>query len=240
MTELSVVVPAYNEEKRIIPNLRNLQKTLDEIGTSYEVVVVNDGSTDKTYDVVKKFFRNKKNFRVFNYKENHGKGAAIKAGFFKTKGDLITFIDADGDLPPEQIQTFLGYLDIQKADVVIGSKRHPDSIVNYPLKRRILSRGYQLMNRILFNLPVKDTQSGLKLFRREVLEEVFPKVLIKRFAFDLEILANAHRKGYKIVEAPIRLNHNSKFNGLGIHSLFPIFVDTLAVAYRMHIKKHYD
>ena len=240
MIDLSVIVPAYNEGDKIYYNLSRMKNTFDTLGKNYEVVIVDDGSKDSTLKEAKKFSKKFKKFKVMSYKRNKGKGFAIKKGFFKTKGDLVTFIDADGDLPPKQIRTFLRYLKEYGADAVIGSKRHPDSNVDYPLKRKFLSWSYSFMNKILFNLSVKDTQSGLKLFKREVLEDVFPKTLVKRFAFDLEILANAHKRGYKIVEAPIVINHTTKFKGIGFKTIFPIFVDTIAIAYRMYIKRHYD
>ena len=195
MIDLSVVVPAFNEAERLDSNLIRMKKTFDKLPLTYEVVIVNDGSSDSTLKTAQKFSKKNKNFKTISYKKNRGKGYAVKRGFFNTKGNLINFLDADGDLPPKQIKTFLKYMKKHKADVVVGSKRHPESVIDYPLKRKFLSWGYYIMNRILFQLPVKDTQSGLKLFKREVLEDVFPKTLIKRFAFDLEILANANRKG---------------------------------------------
>ncbi len=240
MVQLSVVVPAYNEESRIYANLERLKETLKTLDLSHEIVVVNDGSKDNTLKEIWRFVKKDKNVKVVTYSENKGKGSAIKEGFLMTNGDLITFIDADGDLPSEQIKTFLDYMNKYRADVVVGSKRHPESNVNYSAKRKFLSWGYYIMNRMLFNLPVKDTQAGLKLYKRKVLEEVLPKTLIKRFAFDLEILANANKKGYKIIEAPITINHSVKFDGIGFRTIYSIFMDTMAVAYRMYIKKHYD
>jgi hypothetical protein len=129
---------------------------------------------------------------------------------------------------------------LDNADIVIGSKFHPNSVVNYPLQRRIISMGYYLLIRFLFNLPCHDTQTGLKLFKTEVLRKVFPKILVKKFAFDLEVLVNAHHLGYKITEAPIFLNSQRRYGRIGLKSVFATFWDTLAVFYRMYILRYYD
>ena len=126
------------------------------------------------------------------------------------------------------------------ADIVIGSKFHPNSIVNYPSLRRVISIGYYLIIRILFNLPCHDTQTGLKWFKREVLKKVFPRILVKQFAFDLEVLVNAHHLGYRIAEAPIALLNKRKFGRIGLKAIYVTFCDTLAIFYRMYILKYYD
>ena len=127
-------------------------------------------------------------------------------------------------------------------DVVIGSKRHPESVIDYPKRRRVLSFFYQLFVFVLFALPVRDTQVGLKLFRYEVLKKVFPKVLVKAFVFDLELLANAHRLGYQVVEAPITrtFDRENRWGNVRFRDMRNMLIDTLAVFYRMYILKYYD
>ena len=122
---------------------------------------------------------------------------------------------------------------------MIGSKRDPESKVDYPLTRRALSWCYQLMIKLLFNLNVRDTQAGLKLFKRDVLEDILPRVLVKRYAFDLELLVNANHRGYKIVEAPVEINFHFT-SGINILDIWHIFVDTMAIFYRLRILKYYD
>jgi hypothetical protein len=124
--------------------------------------------------------------------------------------------------------------------VVIGSKFHPESRVEYPRLRRIYSFIYFLLVRALFGLPVRDTQTGIKLFKREVLEHVLPRVLVKRFAFDLELLANAHHFGYKITEAPVEVNFKRVCSRLRLPAVWNVFLDTLAIFYRMRIVRYYD
>jgi hypothetical protein len=128
----------------------------------------------------------------------------------------------------------------EQCDIVIGSKRHPDSKLKYPLKRRIISAGYFFIIKLLFQMPIRDTQTGLKLFRREVLSKVFPKVLIKRYAFDLELLVLANHEGFSIAEAPVIVNYRGKYGHIKLSAIFNIFWDTMAVFYRLRINKYYD
>ena len=238
MIKLSVLMPAYNEGKRIKENLEETKRTLNSLKINYEIILINDASKDNTFKEANKV----KSIKVLSYEKNGGKGNALKYGFQFTSGDLICFLDSDLELHPSLIKSFIDIMNKTKADVVIGSKRHPDSLINYPLKRRILSWGYSTFCRLLFGLKVSDTQTGIKLFKRKVLEEIFPKILVKRYAFSLEVLVNAYKLNYKIVEAPIILNFKRAIGEkrLGFKSVFPMLLDTLAIAYRLYILKYYD
>ena len=229
-------MPMYNA-KNIVENLKEVTRTISKIEKNYEIILVNDGSTNKCYDEAKKF-RHKKIRRV-GYKKNKGKGYAIKYGFNFARGEYIVFLDSGGDLDADQIKNFIKIMDKNKADIVIGSKRHPESKVHFPLLRRIMSRTYQALNRILFNLDVKDTQVGLKLLKRDVLEEIMPKIAIKRFAFDLELLVLAKKFNFKIVEAPVVMKYQFR-STINIKAVFWILWDTAAIFYRLKILKYYD
>src|SRR5205823_5451891 len=133
-------------------------------------------------------------------------------------GAWIALVDADLDLDPASIPGYLETAARERLDFAIGSKRHPGSVVQYPRSRRVASWCYQQLNRILFRLDVRDTQVGLKVFNRRVADEVFPLLLVKRFAFDLELLAVAASLGYdRIRELPIRLAY--RFSGSGVRSV---------------------
>jgi len=238
--EISIIMPAYNEGPRIYDNISETVRTMEGMGQSYELIVVDDGSKDNTYQEVQRAAASFPNVQAVRYANNGGKGSALKYGFRYAQGDLVAFLDADLDLHPRQIKTFLEYMAKYKVDVVIGSKRHKLSQLDYPLQRRFLSTGYSLLIKVLFNLSVKDTQTGLKIFKREVLEEIIPRVLVKRYAFDLELLVNAQHRGYKIVEAPIILNFQRKFGRVGFGDIKPIAIDTAAIFYRLRILKYYD
>lgn len=234
---VSIIIPAYNEGKRICGNLLAAAKALR--GLRCEFVVVDDGSSDDTYAQARRAAKQLRNMRVVRYGKNEGKGFALKYGFRHATGNLIAFLDADMDLPPQQVLAFIKLMQETGSDVVIGSKNHPDTHLDYPLHRRIASRAYQLLLAMLFTLPLSDTQVGLKLFKREVLDAVFPRMLIKRFAFDIELLANAHRMGFKITEAPILLTKHQKFGRIKFRDVCVMFLDTMAVAYRMHVLRSY-
>ncbi len=240
--KISVIMPAYNEARHIVKNLIEVVETLSGFEYDFEVIVVDDGSPDKTYlEAAKLLSMHPERVRVVHYDENRGKGNALICGTTFAKGDYVVFLDADMDLHPSQLPTLFGIMDAQGADVVIGSKRHPASVVNYPWHRRAGSWGYYSLIRLLFGLPVKDTQTGMKVFKHTVLSRVFPRVLVKRFAFDIEVLANAHRLGYTIVDAPVTLEfQRGAFGRIKPRDIYRIMMDTAAIFYRMHIIKYYD
>jgi len=235
--KLSVIVPVYNQEDYIYRNLHEMLKTFKRYGHNFEIVLVNDGSTDKTLEEAK-LVKDKK-LRIVSYTPNRGKGFALKHGFDFVSGDVVTFMDGDLDIHPKNIINFFPYL--EDADMVIGSKRHPKSKVNYPLNRKVLSYFYHVFVNLLFNLKVKDTQSGFKLIKYNCLRDILPKVLVKRYAFDLELLVNAKKAGYNIAEAPIELQFNwGHKTGVKNGAIKGILVDTLAIAYRLYILRHYN
>ena len=175
--------------------------------------------------------------------KNQVKGHEVRIGMTKATGDYIAFIDSGMEIDPNGISMLLEHLEWYNADIICGSKRHPASQVKYPMSRKILSFGYQLLVRLMFNLQIRDTQAGLKIFRRRVLEKILPRLLVKQYAFDLEILTVASRLGFKrIYEAPIKLSYN--FSDLThastIRMIYKILIDTLAIFYRLHILRYYD
>lgn len=234
-----MVVPCYNKEDVVFETLSELKKAVCECGFEYEIVLVDDGSSDGTLAELEKFAKGNKETKVVAMRKNIGKGGALLEGFRHSHGDLVLFADADSDLPPKQIRIFLEYIDRYRADIVIGSKNHPDSIVEYPFLRRFLSRVYLIINFILFKMPISDTQVGMKLFRRQVLEYAAPRMLVKKFAYDLELLVLAHHGGFHIKEAPIELRFRG-WSGVGAMPILNIFVDTMAIWYRLKVLKYYD
>lgn len=239
---LSLIIPAYKQEKTIEKDIKNLEKVLASLSIKHEIIVVVDGYLDKTLQKIK----NVKNIdiKALGYEKNIGKGFAIKYGVERASGDIIGFIDAGMDIDPMEISIMLDIMDWNNADIVVGSKLHPESKVKYPPIRKIFSWGYRTLTHILFGFNVKDTQVGLKIYKRKVAKDVFSKIIVKRFAFDIEVLAVAHKLGYtRIFESPIKLN----FNGASSISstnfwkvIFWMMWDTLAVFYRVKILRYYD
>lgn len=239
---ISVLMPAKDEGHHIFENLVETARVFEELGYPYEIVLIDDGSTDNTFEEALRAASEGRAIRLYRCQKNHGKGHALKSGFSVARGDLIAFLDADLDLPPAQFKRLLRVMEERGADIVIGSKRHPESVVNYPVRRKILSQGYACLLLLLFGLPLKDTQSGIKLFRREPLSRIFPVVLCKQWAFDVEILANAHHLGYRIIEAPVELHFRRevRWGRVGLRTLFKTGLDTLAIFYRLRILRYYD
>jgi len=238
--KISVIVPAYNEEEAIERTVSVLSGYLDSNFDDFEIVVVSDGSRDRTFELAQKY--QSESVKVFEYQPNRGKGHALKYGFSKSCGDLVVFYDTGIDFPPSQIGDFVQLLQKTDANLVIGSKRHPQSKVNYPLVRRLVSFGAQSLVKILFNLSVTDTQVGLKVFRRKVLDEIMPRIVVRRFAFDIELLALAQHYGFEIIEAPVNLDLklSTALNFVGGNAIWKILIDTFAIFYRLKIMGFYD
>jgi len=155
-------------------------------------------------------------------------------------GAFVTFIDSDMEIAPEEIGRMLSLLRLYDADIVVGSKRHPMSQVHYPLLRRVQSAGYHRLCRILFRVKVHDTQTGLKMMRREVSRDVLRVALVKRFAFDLELLAIADHLGYrKVIEAPVTIDYAFS-STTNMSAVFWVLVDTAAIFYRLHLTRSYS
>jgi len=238
---LSILMPAYNEASSIAANVCETVETMNDLGLKFEILVIDDGSLDGTHTAASDALRAwPDHVRVVRCNRNEGKGNALICGAAYARGERVAFLDADMDLHPEQLENFLTIMSAHEADVVIGSKFHPQSKVDYPAIRRVYSLFYFMLVRTLFGLPVRDTQTGIKLFNREVLDRVLPRILVKRFAFDLELLANIHHFGYRIVEAQVTVNFKRVCSRLRLAAVWNVFLDTMAIFYRMRILHYYD
>lgn len=240
---LSIVIPAYKQEKTIVRDIKNIEKTLNDLGYNYELIIVVDGLLDNTYKNANRLKSQK--IKVIAYEKNEGKGHALRYGMMNAKGDIVGFIDSGMDINPRGLTMLLSHMEWYNADIIVGSKLHPVSRVNYPFYRTVLSWGYRLLTRILFGFKVKDTQVGLKFFKGKVLKNVLPRLLVKRYAFDIEILAIAYSLGYKrIYEAPVEINFNRVNSSIISSTLWKTIMlmiwDTAAVFYRLKILHYYD
>lgn len=236
---LSVVVPAFRQAGTISQELVALDLWLQKHVSSHEIIIVVDGNADQTLKAIKENVH-VQNLRVECFAHNQGKGVALRHGLGLATGKLVAFIDSGGDVRLDDLAIMLAEFRLHHADIVIGSKRHSLSEVSYPLVRQIYSRVYQILNRLLFRLRVRDTQVGLKMFRREVLEAVLPRVLVKQFAFDLELLVIARHLGFRrIVESPVTMRYGYT-STVGWRSVWQTLWDTLAVFYRLRILHWYD
>ncbi len=240
--KFSLIVPVYKQEKTIKRDLQHILEVLSTLNMPYELIAVVDGNVDKSMSEAKKI--KDSHVIVTGYKTNRGKGYAVRYGFARATGTMIGFIDAGGDLSPDAIPLYIDLFRWHNADIVIGSKRHPDSKVSYPQIRRFISWVYQIIIRILFHLNIRDSQVGIKLYRRQVLEKVLPRLLVKKFAFDIELLSVANYLGFtRIIEAPVSLSYkfNSTITSVSFWKIaFSTLRDTLAVYYRLYIRHYYD
>ncbi len=230
--KISVILPAFNEGAVIADRVREIARTFS--GRDYEIIVVDDGSTDDTLSWAQQVSAENTGARVIHYAPNRGKGFALRQGFLNSTGELIAFLDADRELDPHQLITFETMMKQDGADAIIGSKMHPESRLNYPSIRRAVSYGYFVLVHSLFGLPIHDTQTGIKLFRREVLEQLLPHMQVDRFAFDLELLVAAHLYGYSIVEAPVIVAFGNDSMSIAelIRASLNVARDTARVFYR--------
>lgn len=243
---ISIVIPAYIAEKFVVKTLSRVERALDDVRYPYEIICVVDGGADKTFENAFDFARSKKGkIKVFGYKKNMGKGYAVRFGMEKARGDVIGFIDAGVEINPNGISMLLEHLEWYDADVIVGSKRHPASKVYYPWQRKILSFGYQMIVKFLFGLNVRDTQSGIKFYKREIIKKILPKLTVNSFAFDIEMLSVANMLGYKkIYEAPIESKMDFSSSTIAtkgfIKTSWYTLVDTLGVYYRLNILHYYN
>ena len=203
---LSLIIPAYNEEKKLPKTLTEVDSYLRTRDYDYEILVVNDGSGDKTVEIAKNLIPGIKNLRVTGYNRNQGKGYAVRFGMMEAKGDFRLFSDADNSTSVDQVEKM--WPEIEKgADIVIGSRDIKGAVLDPPqpwIRQMLLGEGFKLFRKLVLGLwKIEDTQCGFKCFSKEAAENIFPKCRISRFAFDPEILIIAEKMGYEIKEIPV-------------------------------------
>jgi glycosyltransferase involved in cell wall biosynthesis/O-antigen/teichoic acid export membrane protein len=235
--DLTLVLPSYNPGPRLRAHTEDTLATLRHTGVRFELICVSDGSTDGA-DAGLEALGPEVN--VVRLPENAGKGHALQVGFALARGSYVGFIDGDGDIPAAVLGRFVDCIRSELPDILVGSKRHRDSDVVYPPLRRVYSTGFQLLTRALLGLKVKDSQSGLKIARREVIEATLPVVQESGFTFDLEFLGIAHRLGFnKVVELPITIRDRFT-TSISVHAVWTMFLDTVGLAWRIRVARHYD
>lgn len=200
---LSVVVPAHNEARRIGATLARLVEGLPQHAERFEIVVVDDGSTDGTTEIVEREFAGRA--RVVRRPVRGGKGAAVRAGVLAAQGEWILMTDADLSIPLDELARLAERT--VRAPIVIGSKRAPGNSIEYPFLRRVVGGGGQLLIALFVVRGFHDTQCGFKLYRADVARELFAASRVDGFGFDFEVLFLARRLGYAVEEVPVRVEH---------------------------------
>lgn len=227
---ISVLMPAHQLESTIGPNVERVAAVIAEWHDS-EIIVIDDGSTDDTRGFADKAAAGTDNVAVVGYEVNRGKGGALQEGFKYATGQTIVFLDADLDLPPEQLPDFLDRFKDLGVDALVGAKRSAMVPGRYPALRRLLSIAFATVNRILFRLPVRETQTGLKAFKRQALEQTLPELETVRYAFDLELLVRIRKARGTMAEAPVTLAPDSS-SGLSLSTLWEMGRDTVRIWWR--------
>ena len=232
---LSIVVPAYNEGEHIYENLNIIDKSISRITPDYEIVAVNDGSKDNTGAEVARAASENPHIRDCGYEVNRGKGGAVTWGINNSRGDIVGFLDADLDLNPEMFAGYVKAMEDTGSDIVIGSKMHKDSKLEYPFARKVFSLCYYIMLKVLFGLKCHDTQTGIKLYRGDLIRK------LDGFAFDIELLALANKCGAKLLEMPVELNftRGQSFGRIKFKDVWKMFTDTWKIWWDLRIRKKY-
>jgi len=232
---ISVIIPVHNEESKIHSLLAHIREILSETLLQYEIIIINDGSTDNTERVVSEEGKLDNRIKLLSYKENTGKGHAVKMGVLNSNGDIVCFLDGDLDISPSEIKNYIKGL--EGCDLVIASKAHPLSIISAPFIRKMLSRMFNILVRLAVGINIKDTQSGLKIGNGNALRQIFNVMLVKRYAFDVEMLAIASKLNLKIKESPIEITLDCSFK---FREILNMFVDVLGISYRLRIIRFYQ
>jgi len=205
--DISLIIPVYNEERRIKNSLTTVQALLAQQPYSAEVILVNDGSVDNTGAVIAQLIEGRENFRLLESSPNKGKGHAVRQGMLAARGKVVGFLDADLSTPVSEVNNVLNWLEAhQEYDGVIGSRGLPESHIEVfqPKSRQIAAKIFKLMVRVCYGLwEYQDTQCGFKFFRGEVARAIFGHQKVDGFPFDIEVLCLAKKMGYRLYEMPI-------------------------------------
>jgi glycosyltransferase involved in cell wall biosynthesis len=230
-----IILPVKNESSTIEKTATELSSWCSSyFGEQYKILYIDDASTDSTLEKIVQLKDKKISIRKNQF--DRGKGSTLKTGFIISSliyelkpDDLIIFMDGDGQINPVEIKVFLNLMNIYNSDVVIGNKRHLFSITNYSFFRRIISNTYNLMIRILFGFEYRDTQCGIKIFRKETLDAVIDKVSCKQFAFDVELIVALREAGFRISDAPVKIKPQKNIGSVSKWNIFRTFIDTLII-----------
>ncbi len=207
--DISIVIPAYNEAKKLPLFLKQLISYCIHSKKVYEIIIVDDGSYDKTFEIAESYKVNFCNLHTIKIRKNRGKGHAVKRGILKSNGEICLFLDADGSTCPEEIEKNIHYILEKNYDIFIGSRalKDKEQILKVKWYRKLMGKIFNFFVHAFFLEDIKDTQCGFKMFKKEVVRPLFSRSYLQGFGFDIEILYLAHKMGYKVKEGPISWHH---------------------------------
>jgi len=202
---LSLIVPCFNEAKLIGKNIEEITRFLHSKGIEFEIIIANDGSSDETVSVVAEMAAENQRIRIIDSFKHEGKGAALSRAFLHSRYEILAFIDADLEIAIHYLWPLFKMVRNGK-DIAIASKGLGSVNENRSIKRRLATKGYNLLVRWLLNSKLSDHQAGLKVFRREVLLDILNQMYNPGWTWDTEVLIRAQKKGYSIAEYPVQTN----------------------------------
>ena len=236
---LSVIVPAFNEEKNIEKTVRSIFNYLKSKNIEHEIIVVTDGSTDRTNDIIRLLKTELSTLELVEFEKNRGKGFAVKTGMLKARGDFRLFSDADNATTIDHIEKMMPYFKEGYGVVIasIGLKGANVATGSEPIWRRVFGKLGNLFIQIMAVPGIHDTQRGFKIFTAEAAEQIFPIMTIERWGFDIEALALARKFGFKIKEVPIDWK-NAPESRVGLKAYFQVLTETVRIRWNLITKRY--
>jgi dolichol-phosphate mannosyltransferase len=234
-SSISLIIPVFNQASKISYSLEKIKQAVESTFSAYELIVVNDGSTDNTLTSLKDIAITDEHIHVISYTPNRGKGYAVKQGVLHSHGDAVILLDGDLDISPDLIKDYVERL--STSDLVIASKKHPESSVRIPRSRAFLSRAFNLLTKLTIGISQTDTQAGFKVGKGDVMRTIFRNISVNRYAFDVEVLAIASILHLKVQEMPVIMKIDRRFK---MKEVLRMFIDLIRIAYNYRIAHRYQ
>jgi dolichol-phosphate mannosyltransferase len=232
---ISVIIPVFNQAGKISYSVEKIKQAVESAFSNYELIVVNDGSTDNTLTILRDLAMTDEHLHIISYTPNRGKGYAVRQGVLHSHGDAVIFLDGDLDISPHLIRDYVEKLGT--SDLVIASKRHAESSVTIPRSRAFLSRAFHLLIKLTIGIAQADTQAGFKVGKGDIMRTIFRNISVNRYAFDVELLTIASILHLKVQEMPVIMTIERRFNTKEIVNMFN---DVMRIYYRHKLLHKYD
>jgi dolichol-phosphate mannosyltransferase len=232
---ISLIIPIFNQAGKVSYSLEKIKQSVELAFSDYELIVVNDGSSDNTLTILRDIAKRDDHIQIISYTPNRGKGYAVRQGVLHSHGDAVIFLDGDLDISPDLIKDYVERL--STSDLVIASKRHPESSVRIPRSRAFLSRAFNFLVKMTIGIAQTDSQAGFKAGKGNIMRTIFRNVSIDRYAFDVELLTIASILHLKVQEMPVTMKIERRFNTKEIVNMF---ADVMRIYYRHKILHAYS
>jgi dolichol-phosphate mannosyltransferase len=234
-SKLSIIIPVYNQQSKVSYSIQRIKESIESSFSNYELIVSNDGSSDDTLAVLRDIAEKDEHIRIISYTPNRGKGYAVKQGILHSCGEVVIFLDGDLDISPDSIKEYVEQLD--NNDLVIASKRHPESNVTIPRSRALLSTGFHFLIKMATGISQRDTQAGFKVGNGDIMRAIFRNISINRYAFDVELLTIASILHLRVQEMPVIMKIDRRFK---MKEIMKMFVDVTRIWYKYKISHAYQ